>query len=209
MTRNRQSNSRRTVGTPGSSGTAHILPLLVVVAATLLLAACGGNSPTSPSPPQPPPQPPPPRVTFVADAANPGLDAISLRLGASAADSFTLTMRAEEVTDLYGFGVDVVFDPALVAFASFTAGTFLDETGIAVTTQVVEGPPGTLVIGQSRVGDVFGVSGSGTVVSLEFTTVAAGTSAIEVQNAAAFDSTGAATDISFFGGSVTVPVSAR
>ena len=51
--------------------------------------------------------------------------------------------------------------------------------------------------------------GSGTLLSLEFTTVAPGTSVIELQNAAAFDSTGAQADISFFGGSVTVPASAR
>lgn len=183
-----------------------ILPLVLATTATaLLIPSCGGNSPTAPTP-QPPP---PPRVTFVADASNPGVDAISLGLGSSTVDRFTLTLRAESVTDLYGYGVDVLFDPTIVTFESAAAGTFFDETGITVTTQAVEGPTGTLVVGQSRVGDVLGVSGSGLMLTMEFVTVTAGTTVIQLRNAAAFDSTGAPSNTDFFGGRITVPPAAQ
>ncbi len=173
----------------------------VALAVTVLLSACGGSTPTTPNPPTPPPS----RVTFVPDSSNPGTDAIALGLSSSTAATFTLVLRAADVTDLYGYAVDIIFDPAIIAFSSATAGTFFDGTDVAVTTQVTEGPPGTLVIGQSRVGSVPGVSGGGTLVSLDFTSVAAGTTTLTTANAGAFDSTGAAMTTQFFAGTVRVP----
>jgi hypothetical protein len=180
------------------------LELFGYLVATILFAgACGGNSPAAPGPP---PTPAPPRVAFIADNDNPEVEAISLQAGGGAtAERFTLSLRADEVTDLYGYGVDIVFDPALVAFESAAAGGFFDETGVSVATQVTEGPTGTLVIGQSRVGEVAGVTGSGILLSLEFVAVTPGSGAIEVRNGGAFDSTGATAGIEFYGGLVTVP----
>jgi len=172
----------------------------VALAVTVLLSACGGSTPTTPNRPTPPSS-----VTFVPDSSNPGTDAIALGLSSSTAATFTLVLRAADVTDLYGYGVDIIFDPAIIAFSSATAGTFFDGTDITVTTQVIEGPPGTLVIGQSRVGSVPGVSGGGTLVSLDFTSVAAGTTTLTTANAGAFDSTGAAMTTQFFAGTVRVP----
>jgi hypothetical protein len=126
----------------------------------------------------------------------------------STADTFTLVLLASEVADLFGYGVDITFDPAIVMFDTATAGTFLDGEGITVTTQVIEGPSGTLVIGQRRVGAVPGMSGSGTLLSLIFKSVAVGTSTFTTSNAGAFDSTGATMTTQFFGGTATVPTPA-
>ncbi len=174
---------------------------IAVLLVLLALAGCGGGStPTTPRPPTPPPN-----VTFTADAANPGTDAIALGMTSSTADTFTLVLLATEVVDLFGYGVDITFDPAVVRFDTASGGPFLQAEGITVTTQVVENPSGTLVIGQSRVGAVAGVSGTDTLLTLNFTSVAAGTSPFTTSNASAFNSTGAAMTTQFFGGSATVP----
>lgn len=172
-----------------------------ILVMSMALPGCSGSTPTTPRPPTTPP----PSVTFVADASNGGIDAIALSLTSSTAEAFTLALMASEVTDLFGYGVDITFDPAVVMFDTATMGTFLDGEGITVTTQITEGPVGTLVIGQSRVGAVPGMSGSGTLVSLDFRSVAPGTSTLSTSNAGAFDSTGAAMTTEFFGGTATVP----
>lgn len=177
---------------------------IAVLVMSMALPGCGGGkTPTAPRPTTPPPS-----VTFVADAANPGADAIALSMTSSTADTFTLVLLAFEVTDLFGYGVDITFDPAIVMFDTATAATFLDGEGITVTTQITENPSGTLVIGQSRVGAVPGVSGSGTLLSLIFKSVAAGTSTFTTSKTGAFDSTGAAMTTQFFGGTATVPTPA-
>lgn len=172
-----------------------------ILVMSMALPGCSGSTPTTPRPPTTTP----PSVTFVADASNGGIDAIALSLTSSTAEAFTLALMASEVTDLFGYGVDITFDPAVVMFDTATMGTFLDGEGITVTTQITEGPVGTLVIGQSRVGAVPGMSGSGTLVSLDFRSVAPGTSTLSTSNAGAFDSTGAAMTTEFFGGTATVP----
>lgn len=156
------------------------------------------------TPPPPPPPPPPPTVTFVA-ATNPGTDAIVLTLSSSTATEFALVLSAVDVTDLYGYGVDLDFDPAVVAFDTVEAGPFLDGEGVTVATQLIESSPGTLVIGHSRVGAVPGVSGSGALLTLNFKSVAAGTTTFATANGGAFDSTGATLATEFFGGTATVP----
>lgn len=179
-----------------AGGGAALLLLLAGVAAP----ACGGPTPTNPTPPPPPP---PPTVTFVA-AANPGTNAIALGLSTSTAAAFTLVLSAIDVADLYGYAVDLTFDPKIVMFDSAEAGSFLDGGG-AVATQVSEGPPGTLVIGQSRVGAVPGVSGSGALLRLNFVSLAGGVSPFTTANGGAFSSTGAPLATQMFGGTATVP----
>ncbi len=169
----------------------------------MALPGCGGGTPTTPRPPTTSPT----AVTFVADASNSETDTIALGITSSTADTFTLALLAFEVTDLFGYGVDITFDPAVVMFDAATVGTFLDGEGITVTTQIAEGPTGTLVIGQSRVGAVMGMGGSGTLLSLDFKSVAAGTSTLSTSNAGALDSTGAVMATEFFGGTATVPSS--
>ena len=184
----------------------HVRSLVWLIALTLFAAACGDSSPVRPGPPPPPPTP---RVTFLPSGANPGEDAIALGLSTATADTFTLVLRADGVTDLYGYGVDIVFDPTVVTFVSASAGTFLDDTLNGITTQVVEEPMGTLVIGQSRIGAVSGASGSGTLLRLDFVAAASGSTTFATQNAGAFDSLGEASAIDFFGGTATVPATAR
>ena len=169
-----------------------------------MMGACGGSSPTTP---RPPPTPQAPTITFVSDNIDAGANSIVLVMTATGTDSFTLTLTANSVTDLFGYALDIVFDTTMIALANSQFGIFLDAEGITVTSQMIQSTPGTLIIGQSRVGAVAGVTGSGALLTLDFTAVTAGSTTIAIQNAGAFDSTGAALATEFVGGTATVPVS--
>jgi len=172
------------------------------------LAGCGGSTPVSPRPPTTT-IPAAPSITFVGEDERPEESSILLSMTAASTDSFTLVLSANNVSDLYGYGLDIVYDPAIIAFDEFEAGTFFDGANITVTTQVAEPTAGRLVIGQSRVGAVPGVSGNGTLVILHFKTVSFGSSVLAIEDPAAFDSTGATLPVDFLGGTVTVPFTGR
>jgi hypothetical protein len=193
---------RRGAGTRGRRATPAGVCLTLV--ASLLASACG-PSPTAPRPPLPPPPPPPAVITFTPESPTPGTNVIDLRLMSSTASELALTLDASLVADLFGYGLDLLYDSAAITFEGFEPGTFLDGEGITVTILVSEPQPGTVVIGQSRVGAVAGASGSGTMLVLRFTAVEPGRSTISIDNAGAFDSSGAEIALEFFGGDVTVP----
>ena len=198
---------RRGAIRPGAA--AWRLRFLGVVLLSGMLPGCGGGStPVSPRPPTTT-IPSAPSITFVGEDERPAESAILLSMTAVGPDSFTLVLSASDVDDLYGYGLDLVYDPAIIAFEDFEPGTFFDGNDITVTTQVAEPTSGTLVIGQSRVGVVPGATGFGGMVMLRFTTVSFGSSPITLENTAAFDSTGAEQVIDFLGGTVNVPFTGR
>jgi hypothetical protein len=178
---------------------------LATIGGLAMMGACGGSSPTAP---RPPPEPtPPPTVTFVSDNADATTNSIVLVMTATGTDSFTLTLTANSVTDLFGYALDIVFDPTAITLASSQFGAFLNAEGITVTSQMTQTTPGTLIVGQSRVGAVAGVTGSGALLTLDFTTIAAGSTTIAIENTGAVDSAGAALGTEFVGGTATVPAS--
>ena len=172
-----------------------LLAALLAVA----LPSCGGSSPTTLTP-----TPPPTTITLSGGGA-PAVDSVALTLQGATSDRIALALFVNNVNDLYGAGVDRTFDPAVVAFDSFEAGTLLNGDGAAVSTQVSEPQSGTLVIGVTRVGAVPGITGSGTLIVLRFNAVTPGSTAVATDNSGAFDSAGAALATQFFGGTLTVP----
>ena len=173
-----------------------------MIGGLVMLGACGGSSPTTPRPP-----PPPPTISFISDNPAAVENSIVLLITVTGTDSFTLTLTANSVTDLFGYALDIVFDTTMIALASSQFGFFLNGEGITVTSQMIQTTPGTLIIGQSRVGAVAAVTGSGALLSLNFTAIAAGPTTISIENAGAFDSMGAALNTEFVGGTATVPAS--
>ena len=178
---------------------------LAMIGGLAMMGACGGSSPTTPRPPPMPP--PPPTISFVSDNASATANSIVLLMTATGTDSFTLTLTANNVTDLFGYALDIVFDTTMVTLVNSQFRVFLDAEGITVTSQMIQTTPGTLIIGQSRVGAVAGVTGTGALLTLDFTAIAAGSTTIAIQNAGAFASTGATLATEFVGGTVTVPAS--
>ncbi len=175
---------------------------LVAATASLLLvslAACGG----SPSTPTPPPTPQP-GITYQSSANPAPANSIVLETRSSDTQQITLALKANAVTDLYGVALDIRFNTAIVSFDSFSVGDFLGSEETSMSTQVVENPAGTLVIGQSKFGAVSGSAGTGDMLVLTFRAVAAGSSAMTIANQGAYDPSGSITSTSFLGGTLTV-----
>lgn len=169
----------------------------------LALAACGGGGGGGggPTEPPPPPPPPPPGIVFTAQGAA-GVNSVSLASGAATtATTLVLEVRATQVSDLYGVAFDLAYPSTQLQFVRATPGPLLGNG----SAQAVPSTPGTLIVGGTHLGSVAGATGSGVLMTLEFTAVAAGQGAFVYSRNSAFDSHGAAmTGVSWVAGSVTV-----
>lgn len=161
----------------------------------------GGGGPTQP----PPPTVPPSGVTFTPDRA-PNGNSVFLDAGAGgSATVFVLDVEAQTVTDLYGVSFVLNYPNSLLSFrkGSATEGPFLD--GSRTELIVKQRSPGELTVGLSRINEVPGESGSGLLLSLEFTTRSSGSGSMRLTDEAAIDSVGQQQlDVNFIGGTVDV-----
>lgn len=165
--------------------------------AVALLIACGGGGggggPTAP-----------PSIVYSASGTA-GANSVALVQGSgSSATRLVLAVRVTQVTGLFGVAFDVVYPSGALQFAGATEGTFLSGTNTSF--QFSEPTAGRLVVGLTRLGAVAGVSGSGDLMTLQFTPRStAGSGGIGFQSNAAFNATAnAIPGVTWFGGSVTV-----
>lgn len=160
----------------------------------------GGGGPTSPPPPSS-------GITFNSDSGG-GSNSISLRSGGGSGSLFILDVSASSVTDLYGVSFILHYPNDLLSYSrnSESEGTFLSESGtVATDLQASEREPGEVTVGISRLGEVEGATGSGLLLSLEFTRRSAGTGRIDMMDHDALDSYGEVqVDVTWVSGSVTV-----
>ena len=172
----------------------------------LVCTRCGGGGPTAP--PQPSMS-----ISFTAAAAT--APSITLTEVSKTPTSITVAVNANSVTDLFGVGFDLVWNPAFLHYQSAAEGSFLRAAGIATafTAELVDVEPGPgedrqqgrLAIGVGRLNAVPGVSGSGQLATVTFTSVASGTTGMSFEAIQPFDSTGTRiTAMSFAGGTFTV-----
>ena len=109
-------------------------------------------------------------------------------------ETLTITASITEVTDLFSYGFDLDYDATVLDYQSTTAGTFLSESETIETSfnaELENGEEGTLVIGEARTQETkTGVSGDGTLLTVEFLVTGSG---------------GSSTDISFSGSFLSNP----
>lgn len=174
---------------------------LIALAALLgpVLAACGGGGgggggPTAPPPPQP-------GIVFSPQSA-PGQNSVSLAAAAeSTIATLILEVRATGVTDLYGVAYDLTYPAAALQFVRAAPGPLLDDGSV----QAVVSSPGRLIVGGTLLGQVPGSSGSGVLMTLEFTAVASGEGSLAFAAQRGVSSTGATiTGLDWIAGSVRV-----
>lgn len=190
---------------------AAIAPRLLLVALALAALASlrcgggggggGGGGPTNPPTPTPIPA-----ITFTPSGTG-GANSLALTLVSSDQSSIVLSLEVTSIDDLYGLAFDLRFPAAALEFDQATEGTFLDQNGTVDTSlQVVESPSGTLVVGLTRLGQVTGRSGTGTLLRLEFDRRAAGSGDLVFADNQAFNTLGSAiTGVEWSGGRVVVP----
>jgi cohesin domain-containing protein len=131
-----------------------------------------------------------------------GANSLALASGAgTTATNLILELRANQVTDLYGVAFDLAFPSTQLQFTRVTAGSLL--SGGAVQASVTA--PGTLVVGGTHLGNVAGANGSGVVLTLELSAVAAGGGSFVFSRNSALNSRGQPiAGVSWVAGSVQV-----
>ena len=171
------------------------LSLLALPIAVACGGGGGGGGPTTP--------PVPASLVYVA-SSNPTAAAFALRATESTPTSLTLVLEARGVDGLNGLACDVVY-PSALRFDGFTPGDLLTSGGATQSLQVVESPPGRVVIGATRIGAAGLPAAQGVVATLRFSAVATGSGAISFQESRAFDDRGGTLGaLSWVGGTVTV-----
>jgi len=177
---------------------------LAVVAVVFSSIGCGGGGGGGGGPTEPPP--PTSRVTFTP-AGSAGANSIYLAQGNNTVISrFVLDVEASQVDDLYGVSFNLVFPKARLSWipGGTSEGTFLSSSG-STDLIVAEDSPGVLVVGLSLLGDVQGSTGSGTLLSLEFEAISAGSGPITMTRHDAVNSSGdVMTQVQWISGSISV-----
>ncbi len=115
----------------------------------------------------------------------------------------TINISVTNVTDLYAVEFDLSFDPSVLRCDSFSGGSFLGATvGFDPT---IDNTAGTINgYSRSRVG-TSGVSGSGTIATIQFTGITSGTSALTFSGVRLMDSSSSDISFSIIHGTITVP----
>lgn len=174
--------------------------VLAAFVGTLSLTGCGGGGGGGNTPTEPPR--PTPGIVFTPGSVSGS--GISLAGGATTATTLVVEVRANSVQDLYGVAFDLSFPASLLRFDTSSRGAFLGDEG-NTTLALAQPTPGNLVVGLSRLGTLPGVSGSGVLLTLRFTSTGAGSGAFSFSRNSAFGSSGAAlSGLSWAGGSVQV-----
>jgi hypothetical protein len=176
-------------------------PLFTVLLLTLLLGACGGGGGGGGS--STPVEPPPPTLGFIfTPQSAPAVNSLYLANGTgTTATTLVLELRANQVTDLYGVAYDLTYPATQLQFSRVTAGPLLGNGAV----QAAASSPGTLIIGGTHLGATPGASGSGVVMTIEFTALASGSGSFAFARNSALSSTGTAIPgLTWVAGSVTV-----
>jgi len=121
-------------------------------------------------------------------------------------DVFTLDVEIANVTDLYGYQIDIYYDPNVLGCISVTSGSFLSNNGaeqtFCINPKTSDGFIDDIVC--VRVGLPSGASGSGVLTTLQFAAVSVGQSIISLSDVKLADSTGAAISCSTYNATVQV-----
>jgi len=122
-------------------------------------------------------------------------------------DSLSVDVAVSDVSDLYAFQFDLVFDPTKLQAISSSEGLFLPSGG---TTFFVPGTIDNLngiisFVADTLIGPVPGVTGDGDLASISFTALASGTSFLNLSNLLFLDSAlNEIGNLTTTGGSVTI-----
>lgn len=120
--------------------------------------------------------------------------------------SFFVDVRIEGVTDLYGYQLDIGFDPAILAVQGLTEGDFLADGGSTFWIEGALDSDAGLLAGTSSIliGAVPGVSGKGTLFSIRMRALAEGSSNLTASSAILLGSDLSGIEATIANGRVTV-----
>ena len=99
----------------------------------------------------------------------------------SLGETFASSVEVHHLGETFYAAFDVTYDPRVLEFQGASDGTFLSNRGVDATlfqAALQDGRPGQVAVGMSRVARVRGVSGGGTLLSLSFKAIHAGTTTL-------------------------------
>ena len=95
----------------------------------------------------------------------------------SPSQDFTVELKATSITNLKGYSVTLSYDPALISLQEVTEGPFFSSKGKTFFYSKEEN--GAVLIDCALLGPELSVSGEGTLATLSFTCLKAGSTGIE------------------------------
>ena len=138
-------------------------------------------------PPPPPPGPPPDNITpggtrsTNAIPAGPLVTLVASAQEVAVGSTFTVQMNVMNVKDLTSAPTRLKYDPAVLKLVEVKQGGFLGkDIDEVIFSQVPSKQGGETLVQLQRVAGSVGVAGSGTLLSMKFQALAAGTSPIAV-----------------------------
>ena len=141
-----------------------IISLLILSLVIILPGCLGKLIPTTPS------------VTPPAGTAGViYLEPANLTLTPS--QDFTVELKATSITNLKGYSVTLSYDPTLISLQEVTEGPFFSSKG--ETFFYSKEDNNTILIDCALLGKTLSVSGEGTLATLSFTSLKAGSTSIE------------------------------
>jgi len=139
-----------------------IIISLLILSLILIFAGCLSNLiPTTPS------------VTPPAETEG-VLYLEPANLSITPSQDFTVELKATSITDLKGYSVTLSYDPALLSLQEVTEGSFFSSKGKTFFYKKVDNTKGTILIDCAILGKSLSISGEGTLATLSFTCLKAG-----------------------------------
>jgi hypothetical protein len=139
-----------------------------------------------------------------AEAASISIQPTNLMINAG--QNFSLTVNASDVTDLFAYQLDVAFDPTKIAATSITEGAFLPSGGTTFFIPgTIDNVNGTIDLNaDTLIGTIPGVTGSGTLLTFQFTALHEGISPVSLANVLLLNSASSPITAASSNGSVIV-----
>jgi hypothetical protein len=164
---------------------------VLLVAALIAAPACGGGGGGDSVGGGPGGSPGPLSAAFVADMASPTAGDMAMGQGSHSNDVVTVSVTLTNTNGVYGTAFDATYDAGNAVFLGYTAGTALEQGGnvpIYTANPVVSGSAGRVVVAVVRSGSTTtSVSGTMTVIGLQFRVKNAGTFPMAFQNGIVYD----------------------
>jgi hypothetical protein len=102
-------------------------------------------------------------------------------------EDFTLTIDVSNVRDLYGWQSRLGFNQGILDIAIVSEGSFLKSGGSTYFNYGVNDTAGYVLVDCSLLGDISGVNGSGTLVSIQFHVKSAGSCDLSLYDTSLID----------------------
>ncbi|PKP58208.1 hypothetical protein CVT91_08990 [Candidatus Atribacteria bacterium HGW-Atribacteria-1] len=100
-------------------------------------------------------------------------------LSLTPSQDFAVELKTTSITNLKGYSVTLSYDPTFISLQEVTEGPFLSEKGETFFYKKVDDTKDTILIDCAVLGSKVSVSGEGTLATLSFTCLKAGSTSIE------------------------------